>query len=491
MSSTLPEQGGGTVQDRVQQGRRNAFLFAGAAGLAGLMFGLDTGVIAGALKFLGQDLKANDRALEWIVSSLMLGAAAGSLLAIPLSHHRGRRGAMFYAGLLFLLGTALCSLTSSIPVMILGRVCLGLGVGFASFSAPLYIAEITEKSRRGKMISMYQLVITAGMLLALLSDSLLSYGGHWRWMLGILAVPTVVFILATMQVPYSPRWLAMRGRRKEAHTVLQQVRGSKQRATEELNRIEENLRKTEGNGFSLLKSSPGFRKTFALGIGLQVFQQFAGINILMYYAPHILEHLGFSTSAAVWCTTLLGLANMVSTFGAILLIDRWGRRPLLLVSTVVASLSLAIFGTLLYLHVGGVFGQIAIVSLLVLFILGYAFGEGPIPWTMCTEIQPLQGRTLAIACSTFANWMTNWLISNVFLSVMGVIHDYGVFWLLAGFNAVFFLIGYFFVPETKDCSLEEIEDRLKAGFPLREIGQPSRLKADTAMVVQERDSLPV
>lgn len=141
------------------------------------MFGLDTGVIAGALKFLGQDLKANDRALEWIVSSLMLGAAAGSLLAIPLSHHRGRRGAMFYAGLLFLLGTALCSLTSSIPVMILGRVYLGLGVGFASFSAPLYIAEITEKSRRGKMISMYQLVITAGMLLALLSDSLLSYGG--------------------------------------------------------------------------------------------------------------------------------------------------------------------------------------------------------------------------------------------------------------------------------------------------------------------------
>jgi len=159
------------VQDRVQQGRRNAFLFAGAAGLAGLMFGLDTGVIAGALKFLGADLKANDRALEWVVSSLMLGAAAGSLLAIPLSHHRGRRGAMLYAGLLFLLGTALCSLATSIPVMIAGRVCLGLGVGFASFSAPLYIAEITEKSRRGKMISMYQLVITAGMHAAIRQEN--------------------------------------------------------------------------------------------------------------------------------------------------------------------------------------------------------------------------------------------------------------------------------------------------------------------------------
>lgn len=137
-----------SYQDNVQQGRRNAFLFAGAAGLAGLMFGLDTGVIAGALKFMGIDLGANERAQEWIVSSLMLGAAGGSLLAIPVSHYRGRRGAMFYAGLLFLLGTALCSLAPSIPVMIAGRVCLGIGVGFASFSAPLYIAEITEKSQR-------------------------------------------------------------------------------------------------------------------------------------------------------------------------------------------------------------------------------------------------------------------------------------------------------------------------------------------------------
>ncbi|WP_207303480.1 sugar porter family MFS transporter [Komagataeibacter xylinus] len=463
-----------SYRDSLQQGRRNAFLFAGAAGLAGLMFGLDTGVIAGALKFMGVDLGANERAQEWIVSSLMLGAAGGSLLAIPVSHYRGRRGAMFYAGLLFLLGTTLCSLAPSIPVMIAGRVCLGIGVGFASFSAPLYIAEITEKSQRGTMISLYQLVITAGMLLALLSDSLLSYGGHWRWMLGILAVPTVFFILATMRVPYSPRWLAMHGRRREARGVLQKVRGSRERANNELDRIEQNLRKTEGNGFELLKTSVGFRKTLALGMALQMFQQLAGINILLYYAPHLLEHLGFSAQAAVWCTTLLGLANMVATGVAIVLIDRWGRRPLLLVSTLMASLSLCAFGFVLFAHVGGTLGSIAIIGLLVLFTLGYALGEGPVPWTMCTEIQPLQGRGLAIACSTFANWMTNWLISNVFLSVMSLIGDYGIFWLLAAFNAVFFLIGYFLVPETRGCSLEDIEQRVKAGYPLREIGQPGR-----------------
>ncbi|PYD78850.1 MFS transporter [Komagataeibacter sucrofermentans] len=466
-----------SYRDSVQQGRRNAFLFAGAAGLAGLMFGLDTGVIAGALKFMGLDLGANERAQEWIVSSLMLGAAGGSLLAIPVSHYRGRRGAMFYAGLLFLLGTALCSLAPSIPIMIAGRVCLGIGVGFASFSAPLYIAEITEKSQRGTMISLYQLVITAGMLLALLSDSLLSYGGHWRWMLGILAVPTVIFILATTQVPYSPRWLAMRGRRREARGVLQKVRGSRERANNELDRIEQNLRKTRGNGLALLKTSAGFRKTLALGMALQIFQQLAGINILLYYAPHLLEHLGFSVQSAVWCTTLLGLANMVATGAAIMLIDRWGRRPLLLISTLMASFSLCAFGFVLFAHVGGSMGSIAIIALLVLFTLGYALGEGPVPWTMCTEIQPLQGRGLAIACSTFANWITNWLISNVFLSIMSLIGDYGIFWLLAGFNAVFFLISYFLVPETRGCSLEDIEQRVKAGYPLREIGQPVRPSA--------------
>ncbi|GBR04404.1 sugar porter family MFS transporter [Acetobacter oeni] len=466
-------QQAGIKQEKIEHARHKAYLFAGAAGLAGLMFGLDTGVISGALKFIAQDLGADDRTQEWIVSSLMMGAAGGSLLAIPVARHSGRRGAMLYAGLLFLIGTALCSVAHSVGMMIAGRVILGVAVGFASFSAPLYIAEITEKRQRGKMISLYQLVITGGMLLAMFSDSLLAYGGHWRWMLGILAVPTLIFILATMNVPYSPRWLVSRGRRKEASHVLQLLRGSQAAAQEELARIEKNLQREDGNGFTLLKTSPGFRKTFLLGIGLQAFQQLAGINILLYYAPHVLEHLHFSSEAAVWCTTLLGFANMLATGVAILLIDRWGRRPLLLLSTSIATVSLCLFGLVLFLKIGGVAGSIATIALLVTFILGFAIGEGPVPWTMCTEIQPLKGRGLAIACSTFANWSTNWLISNIFLSLMAALGDYGIFWMLAVFNAIFFLIALFFVPETKGCSLEEIEERLNEGARLRDLGQPA------------------
>ncbi|NHN86622.1 sugar porter family MFS transporter [Acetobacter musti] len=468
----------GSLQEKKEHARHNAFLFAGAAGLAGLMFGLDTGVIAGALKFIGLDLGADERTQEWIVSSLMLGAAIGSLLAIPVAKYRGRRGAMLYAGFLFLIGTGLCALAQSVAMMIAGRVVLGVAVGFASFSAPLYIAEITEKKARGKMISLYQLVITGGMLLAMFSDSLLAYGGHWRWMLGILAVPTVIFILATLNVPYSPRWLVSRGRRKEASHVLQKLRGTRDAAEAELARIEKNIRREQGNGFTLLKKSPGFRKTFVLGITLQMFQQLAGINILLYYAPHLLEHLHFSSSAAIWCTTLLGFANMAATGVAILLIDRWGRRPLLLLSTAVSTVSLCIFGLVLFMKIDGMAGSIAIIGLLVVFILGFATGEGPVPWTMCTEIQPLKGRGLAIACSTFANWITNWLISNVFLSLMAVLGDYGIFWLLAVFNAMFFVITLLFVPETKGCSLEEIEERLNNDVRLRDIGQPVSHDAD-------------
>lgn len=461
-----------TSEEQRKKARERAFLFAGAAGLAGLMFGLDTGVISGALKFIGDDLHAGDRTQEWIVSSLMLGAAGGSLLAIPVSRLRGRRGTMLYAGFLFLIGTALCTLAHSVAVMIAGRIFLGIGVGFASFAAPLYIAEITEKSRRGRMISLYQLVITGGMLLAMFSDSLLSYGGHWRWMLGILAVPTIAFILATVGIPRSPRWLMSRGHRKEARSVLLLLRGSREQAEEELDRIDEHLSAEKGSGISLLKTSPGFRKTFALGLALQIFQQLAGINILMYYAPHLLGNLKFSPSAAVWCTTLLGFANMGATGLAIFLIERWGRRSLLLFSTATATLSMLCFGAVLWLGVQGMAGSVLIVLLLVIFTAGFAMGEGPVPWTMCTEIQPLRGRSFAIACSTFANWGTNWLMSNAFLTLMAAFSDYTVFWMLAGFNLLFFVIALLWVPETRGCGLEEIEERVAAGMPLRDIGQP-------------------
>nr|WP_269109586.1 sugar porter family MFS transporter [Acetobacter senegalensis] len=450
-----------------------ASLFALAAGLAGLMFGLDTGVIAGALHFIGLEFHTTTVTDEWIVSTLMLGAAFGALLASFLAREWGRRVTLSCAAVLFLAGTAACCFAHSVPVLMAGRVVLGLGVGLAAFAAPLYISEITAQKDRGRMISLYQMAITIGMLMAYFSDSLLAGGGHWRWMLGIPAIPAVFFLLSTLVVPYSPRWLVTQGRHKEASRVLHMLRDSSEKAKRELTRIRQQVNKENVSGFELFKTSAPFRRSFFLGLSLQALQQLTGINVLLYYAPKVLERAHFGSAAAIWATTLLGVANLAATVAALFLIDRWGRRPLLVTSCIIASLSLVLFGFVLQLHVEGTLGAVLIIGTLVAFILGYALGEGPLPWTLCSEIQPLKGRSLAIGCSTFVNWITNWLISTVFLSCMTVLGDSVTFWMLAGFNMLFLVVALLFVPETKGTSLEDIEDNLMRGERLRDIGGPA------------------
>lgn len=453
--------------------RRTTFFLALAAGLAGLMFGLDTGVIAGALGFIRDEFQTNDRTTEWIVSSLMLAAAFGSVLAVFVADKWGRKGTLLVAGGLFLSGTALCSLATSVSMMIVGRACLGLGVGLAAFAAPLYIAEIASQDRRGAMISSYQLMITIGILLAFTSDSLLTPGGHWRIMFAVLSVPTVLFLLTTLLLPYSPRWLLTKGRRQEARDVLLRVRESAEEADAELSRIDRQLRREESAGAALLISNPNFRRTFVLGIALQVLQQFSGINVLMYYAPTVLNHMGFNASSSVWCTTAIGVVNTLATLAAVALMDRWGRRLLLSISTFFAAIAMLGFGTLLWTGATSMTASMIAMGFLFLFIAAFAVGQGPLPWIIGSEVQPLRGRTFAVSCSTLASWIANWLISNIFLSSMSVIGDYGVFWCLAGFNALFFVVGLMFVPETKGCSLEDIEDRINSGVRLRDAGQSS------------------
>lgn len=453
--------------------RRTTFFLALAAGLAGLMFGLDTGVIAGALGFIRDEFQTNDRTTEWIVSSLMLAAAFGSVLAVFVADKWGRKGTLLVAGGLFLSGTALCALANSVSMMIAGRACLGLGVGLAAFAAPLYIAEIASQDRRGAMISSYQLMITIGILLAFTSDSLLTPGGHWRVMFGVLSVPTVLFLLTTLLLPYSPRWLLTKGRRQEARAVLLRVRETAEEADAELSRIDRQLGREESAGAALLISNPNFRRTFVLGIALQMLQQFSGINVLMYYAPTVLNHMGFNASSSVWCTTAIGVVNTLATLAAVALMDRWGRRLLLSISTFFAAIAMLGFGTLLWTGATSMTASMIAMGFLFLFIAAFAVGQGPLPWIIGSEVQPLRGRTFAVSCSTLASWIANWLISNIFLSSMSVIGDYGVFWCLAGFNALFFVVGLMFVPETKGCSLEDIEDRINSGVRLRDAGQSS------------------
>ncbi|WP_048847029.1 sugar porter family MFS transporter [Tanticharoenia sakaeratensis] len=441
------------------------------AALAGLMFGLDTGVVAGALPFIATDFHIPARTEEWIVSSMMAGAAFGSLVAGSISARFGRTGAMLGSALLFLAGTAACALAPSPAFLIGGRLVLGLAVGVAAFAAPLYISEITVESARGAMISFYQLMVSFGIFAAFVSDSLLASGGHWRWMLGVMAVPATLFLLGVLFLPHTPRWLMMQGRTERARSVLRMLRTDNDVAESELQEIQARLNQDSHKGFALFRSSGNFRRSVLLGMVLQVMQQLTGINVLMYYAPRVFQAAHFGTSAAVWATTLVGLTNMALTGVAIVFVDRWGRRPLLVLSCLIAAISMAGVGVLLLSGAQSFSTQLALVGFVLLFVAGFAIGEGPLVWTLCSEVQPTRGRDFGIGCSTVTNWAANWLVSNTFLTLMAALGSAHTFLLFALLNGLFIVVTVLFVPETRGVSLETIEARLFAGKRLRDLGQ--------------------
>jgi SP family galactose:H+ symporter-like MFS transporter len=440
------------------------------AALAGLMFGLDIGVISGATQFIQAEYKVSDHMIEWIVSSMMFGAAVGAVGAGWLSATLGRKRSLILGAVLFILGSLLSGGAWSPETLIAARVVLGLAIGLATFTAPLYLAEVAPERIRGAMISTYQLMITIGILVAFLSDTALSYNGAWRWMLGIIAIPGVLFLLGVLFLPDSPRWLMMRGRRDEAIEVLMRLRGDADVVKREAADIEEQL-KTPQRGWHLFKDNRNFRRSVWLGVLLQLMQQFTGMNVVMYYAPRIFKEMGYDTSAQMWFTALVGLTNVLATFIAIALIDRWGRKPILYTGFAVMAVGLGVVGTMMNNGIHDHGAQIFTVTMLLIFIVGFAMSAGPLVWTLCSEIQPLKGRDFGIACSTFTNWICNMIVGFTFLSLLNGIGNAHTFWLYAALNAVFIVVTYLLVPETKGVTLEQIERNLMSGKRLREIGR--------------------
>ena len=440
------------------------------AALAGLMFGLDIGVISGATQFIQKEFLIDDHMIEWIVSSMMLGAAIGALGAGWMSSTLGRKRSLILAAVMFVAGSLLSGGAWSPETLIAARVILGLAIGVATFTAPLYLAEVAPENIRGAMISLYQLMITTGILVAFLSDTAFSYTGNWRWMLGIIAIPGVLFLLGLFFLPESPRWLMMRGRKQAATDVLQKLRGDAEHVSNEVADIEEQL-KTPQKGWHLFLENRNFRRSVGLGVLLQVVQQLTGINVVMYYAPRIFQDMGYATAAQMWFTAAVGLTNMLATFIAIGFVDRLGRKPILYAGFSVMAIGLGLVGTMMHLGITTHGEQIFTVAMLLVFIVGFAMSAGPLIWTLCSEVQPLKGRDFGIGCSTFTNWIANMIVGATFLTLLNGIGNAATFWLYAALNVVFILITFFLIPETKNVTLEHIERNLMAGKPLRHIGQ--------------------
>ena len=444
------------------------------AGMAGLLFGLDQGVIAGALPFIAKEWALNSSQQEWVVSSMMVGAATGAVVASFLAAQLGRKKALLIGSFLFIVGCGLSGLSINADMLIGARFLLGLSVGIASYTAPLYLAEMSDKNARGRIISSYQLMITVGILAAFLSDTALSYSGSWRTMLTVIAIPAVILLITVFALPESPRWLATKERFSEAEDVLCRLHGDIMEAHSELANIKETL-KIKQAGWSLFKVNKNVRRVVFLGILLQAMVQLTGFNIIMYYSPKILSLAGFATTEEQMIGTVInGVVFVLSTFIAIGMIDKRGRKITFKISFGIMAISMAIMGICTLLIEQGDYSSFipylsAIMTMI--YIAGFGMGAGPVVWTLCSEIQPLKSREFGIACSTMSNWLTCALVGFTFLTLLDNLGSSMTFGLYAILNILFILLTIIYVPETKNVSLEDIEKNLMSGKKLRNIGR--------------------
>jgi sugar porter (SP) family MFS transporter len=432
------------------------------AAIGGLLFGFDTGVISGALLFLKKDLNANAVAQEWIVSVLLLGAILGAILSGYLADKISRKWTKVISGCIYVVGALGCAFAVSIPMLIGFRFILGLSVGTASFVAPLYISEVSPPRVRGGLVSFNQLMITAGILLAyLVNFAFASMPDGWRWMLGVGAIPGAALAIGMLTVPRTPRWLMEHGKEKEARDVLKRLRGSDPDADidGEIAEIRE-AQETENATTIRDLLRPNIRPLIWIGAGLAIFQQFVGINTVIYYAPTILSNTGLTDSASITQTVFVGVTNVVFTIVAVLLLDRVGRRRLLLIGTVgltVAIIFLGVFFASPWLQHNA--SYLALVALIV-YIAAFAVGLGPVFWLMISEIYPTGIRSKAMSLATVLNWAANFLVAGTFLSLIALISRQGTFFVFGALGILAILFFVWKVPETKDKSLEQLQGEL-------------------------------
>jgi MFS transporter, SP family, galactose:H+ symporter len=455
MSAETPPQTG-SVPIRARN-RRFVYLAAAFAGLGGLLFGYDTGVISGAELFFKNDFSLSVFALEVIVSGVLAGAAAGALLGGRLADIFGRRTLLIITALIFAAGAVLCAAAPSAAILIVGRIIVGFGIGLSSSTVPVYISEVSPADARGWTVSLFQLAITIGILLAYVVDYAFATIQGWRWMFGIAVVPAAIFAFGMFFLPESPRWLAKRGHHDTARAILARIRDT-QDVDAELQEIEHGLAHAEehGNWRDLL--SARLRPALIVGIGLAVFQQVTGINTVIYYAPMIVQSAGISSaSGAILTTAGIGIVNVLMTIVSMWLIDRIGRRPLLLTGIAGMIVTLGVLGWAFHsASPSGALSWIAVISIMV-YVASFAISLGPIFWLLISEIYPLKVRSSTEGVAATFNWGSNLLVSLTFLTLLQMIGATRTFWLYGIFAIGAWLFSYYLVPETKGRTLEEIE----------------------------------
>ncbi len=454
--------------------RSLVFLISGIAAMAGLLFGFDTGIISGALLFIENDFILSIQMKEWIVSSVLFGAMTGSLFSGKLTDSVGRRHTMLLISGLFISGTLIASLATTVSLILVGRLIIGLAIGIGSYTAPLYIAEISPVQLRGALVSLNQLAITIGILTSyLINYSFTHSHGSWRWMFGIGIIPATLLSLGMIFLPESPRWLIKKNQTRRAIDILQKLL-PKETIVHEVASIKHSLQTAKPRFRDIL--SPWIRPVLFLGALLGFIQQATGINTIIYYAPTIFKLAGFhDTSSSILATIGIGVVNVAATIFAVFYLDQLGRRPLLITGLIGMALSLLGL-SLVFLFIDANLPSLRWIAMgcTFSFIICFAFSLGAILWLVVSEIFPLDLRGIAMSVAVFSCWFWNFAVSSTFLSLLNTLgpsHTFLLYAILCVFSLIFC---YYKIPETCGVTLEQIEENIRNRLPLRQIGQPIR-----------------
>jgi SP family galactose:H+ symporter-like MFS transporter len=448
-------------------GRGLVYFATAVSALGGMLFGYDIGVISGAILFIKQEFALSSLSEEIVVSAVLLGSLVGAAAGGALADRLGRRRLLIGTALVFGAGAIGAALAPGTMWLIVARLVAGLAIGIASFVAPLYISEIAPVAIRGKLVSVNQVALTSGIVISYLVDYVFADAHAWRWMFALAAVPAALFATGLAFIPDSPRWLAGRGRADRARAVLARIR-SPDEAAAEIKDIQHSLSQQKAGWSELM--SPLVRPAMVVGVGLAIAQQVTGINTVIYYAPTIFKFAGLaSASAAILASVGVGVVNVVFTLVAMQLIDKVGRRPLLLGSLAGMAVGLFLLGLAFSLpQLASVLGWVAVGSVMI-YVGSFAVGLGPVFWLMLSEIYPLRMRGRAMSVGTLANWAANLIVALTFLTLTHALGKAATFWLYGAITVGAWVFAFFLVPETMGKTLEQIEAHWRAGKKPREL----------------------
>ncbi len=445
-------------------------LIAVVATFGGLLFGYDTGVINGALEPMKADLGMTATIEGFVVSILIFGAAVGAIVGGKLSDLRGRRHNILMLAVVFMVGTLGCVLAPSWEVLAVFRFVLGLAVGGASATVPVYLSEISPFERRGSVVTRNEVMIVSGQFAAFIINAIIfRVAGDnpdvWRYMLVVAVLPAIALFVGMLRMPESPRWLVAQDRDDDALAVLKQVRSDERAEAEmaEVHALAEEERASQTGGATDL-GVRWIRRLIFIGVGLGVFQQFTGINSVMYYGTQLLQDAGFSNSAAIAANTLNGLFSVLGITVGLLLMNRIDRRKMLLGGFILTTTFHLLVGLSALLLPDGTAKAYFILIFVVLFVFCMQGTIGPLVWLMLAEIFPLKIRSFAIGLCVFTLWIANAAVALLFPLVVEALGISPTFFIFAGLGGLAILFIATQVPETRGKSLEELEDQFRSQY---------------------------